>query len=167
MPIYEFYCVDCHRVFSFLSRRVRPRRRPDCPDCGRKRIERRASAFAVAGGRAEPPAETGGEIDDSRVERAMASLAADAERIGDDDPRAMAGLVRRMYDASGLPLGPGMDEAIRRMESGEDPDRIEDEMGEILEAEDPFADGPEEVRPGGAAARRLPPPTVDTTLYEL
>ena len=35
MPIYEFYCRDCHRVYSFLSRSVAPDRRPPCPKCGR------------------------------------------------------------------------------------------------------------------------------------
>jgi hypothetical protein len=58
-----------------------------------------------------------------------------------------------------------MDEAIRRLEAGEDPDEIEEEMGDALEQEDPFA-------AGGAAGglrnlRRRLPPSRDETLYEL
>ena len=33
MPIYEFYCPHCHRVFNFLSRAVNTDKTPDCPQC--------------------------------------------------------------------------------------------------------------------------------------
>jgi putative FmdB family regulatory protein len=166
MPIYEFYCPDCHRILSFLSRRVRPAGSPACPHCGTKRLRRRASSFAVSKGRAEPGPEGAEGVDEDRLERAMASLAADAERIDDQDSRAMAALMRRMYDATGLAVGPGMDEAIRRMEAGEDPDQIEDELGDLLESEDPFSAPGVSSRLSGIA-KRLRPPTVDTTLYEM
>ena len=95
----------------------------------------------------------------------MASMAGEAEKINEDDPRQMAGLMRRLYDATGLHLGSGMEEAIRRMEAGEDPDQIEDEMGDLLEDEDPFAlTG----QPGLKGLRkRFTPPQVDETLYEM
>ena len=54
MPIYEFYCSDCHTVFNFLARKTADRRRPDCPRCRRPKLERRASTFAVSSGRGEP-----------------------------------------------------------------------------------------------------------------
>ena len=34
MPIYEFACPRCRRIFSFLSRRVNPSHTPACPKCG-------------------------------------------------------------------------------------------------------------------------------------
>ena len=34
MPIYEFACPKCRRIFSFLSKRVNPDRLPRCPKCG-------------------------------------------------------------------------------------------------------------------------------------
>jgi putative FmdB family regulatory protein len=165
MPIYEFYCRDCHRIFSFLSRRVRPDGRPACPACGRQTLERRPSSFAVSRGRSEETADGPGDIDENRLERAMSSLAAEAEQVDEEDSRAMAGLMRKMYDASGLRLGPGMDEAIRRMEAGEDPDQIEDEIGDLLQHEDPFS--PAEGGRLRGLGKRLRPPTVDSTLYEM
>jgi len=48
-------------------------------------------------------------------------------------------MMRRLVDASGMKLGDGMAEAMRRMEAGEDPDQIEAEMGDVLEPEDPFS----------------------------
>ena len=73
--------------------------------------------------------------------------------------------MRRLYEATGLGLGPGMEEAIRRMEAGEDPDAIEDELGDVLGEEDPFAAGGRPALQG--LRRRLAPPTVDSTLYEM
>jgi putative FmdB family regulatory protein len=165
VPIYEFYCRDCHRIFSFLARRTGISKRPSCPRCGRKPLDRRVSRFAVSRGRSEPVSDEMPDLDEARLERAMSSLAGEAERIDEEDPRAVAGLMRRLYDATGLQLGPGMEEAIRRMEAGEDPDKIEDEMGELLEGEDPFAGGE---RSGlRDLRRRFEPPSVDETLYEL
>jgi len=45
MPIYEFYCVDCHTVFNFFSRRIDTEKRPSCPRCGRPGLERRLQQF--------------------------------------------------------------------------------------------------------------------------
>jgi len=61
-------------------------------------------------------------------------------------------------------LGPGMTEALRRMEKGEDPDQIEAEMGDLLEGEDPFLlPG----KTGGTRKGRPPAPRRDDTLYDL
>jgi putative FmdB family regulatory protein len=177
MPIYEFYCGSCHTMFSFLSRRVDTSKRPACPRCGRPQLERRTSRFAVSKGRPEPTA--GGsdvdDLDDARMDQAMDTLGRDAEGVDENDPRQVAGLMRRFYGATGLQLGGTMEEAIRRMEAGEDPDAIESELGEALEQEDPFGGGE-----GGSTddlprasgrlkrlSRRLRPPAVDRTLYEM
>jgi len=58
-------------------------------------------------------------------------------------------------------LGDGMQEALRRMEAGEDPDSIEADIGDVLENEDPFA-------PDSSGTRhRRTTPLRDETLYEL
>ena len=38
MPIYEFACPKCRKIFSFLSKRVNPDRTPECPKCGHKNV---------------------------------------------------------------------------------------------------------------------------------
>jgi putative FmdB family regulatory protein len=50
MPIYEFACPKCRRIFSFLSKRVNPGRLPVCPKCGSKKMSRQISRFATARG---------------------------------------------------------------------------------------------------------------------
>ena len=46
MPIYEFYCDDCHTIYSFFSRRVNTEKRPGCPDCSRSALTRQVSMFS-------------------------------------------------------------------------------------------------------------------------
>lgn len=166
MPIYEFYCADCHRVYNFLSRTVSTSRKPACPRCGRKELERKPSLFAVSRGGADAEQEDAlpSGFDEEKLANAMAGLEHEAAG-GEDDPKAAARMMRRLWDKAGLKLGPGMDEAFRRMEAGEDPESIEAEMGDVLESEDPFARAPS---PGGKKSlRRLLPPTVDPELHEL
>lgn len=170
MPVYEFYCADCHTIFNFLARTIHTTRRPACPRCGQKKMQRKISRFAISKGRPErgqgdddlPPG-----MDEEKMERALAAMASEAEGINEDDPRQMARMMRRLYDATGLQLSSGVEEAIRRMEAGEDPDKIEQEMGDVLEAEDPLLGASS----GGGRLRnlskKLRPPNVDETLYDL
>jgi putative FmdB family regulatory protein len=167
MPIYEFYCRDCHTVFSFLSRAAKPGKRPACPRCGRMELPRRPSAFAISKGRKESDGEAGEglpDFDESKLEQAMASMAGEMESLDESDPRQAARVARRLYEAAGIPVTGGMEEAIRRMEAGEDPESIEAEMGDVL-SEDPFAGAPEKRL--ARIRRKVLPPAVDTTLYEL
>ena len=166
MPVYEFYCKDCHVVFNFLARRVDTEKRPACPRCGRAGLKRQVSLFAISKGRKESDGDDGmPDLDEARMEQAMGALAAEAEGMDEDDPRAVARMMRKLYDATGMDLGGGMEEAIRRMEAGEDPDAVEEEMGDLLEGEDPFSGAGGKKLKG--LRRRLLPPQVDDTLYEL
>ncbi len=170
MPIHEFYCPDCHRIFNFLARRPNVSKRPACPCCTRTHLERRISRFAISKGQSEaaqapddmdlPPG-----LDEAKMERVLTEMASEAENINENDPRQMARMMRKLYDGTGLSLGEGMDEAMRRMETGEDPDAIEADMGDLLENEDfLFGKGKSGLK---GMARRLRPPEVDETLYDL
>ena len=170
MPIHEFYCPDCHRVYNFLARRPNMTRRPSCPRCSRHKLERRISKFAISRGLTVSSADPNGMdlpegLDEARMEQALAEMAGEAENINEDDPRQMARMMRKLYDATGLPLGDGMEEAMRRMEAGEDPDAIEAEMGDLLDNDDIlFGPGKSGLK---GMTRRLRPPEVDKKLYDL
>ena len=163
MPIYEFYCGKCNTLFSFFSRSVNTTKVPVCPRCGKK-LERKMSLFAkVRRGGGEEPAEDGmPPVDEAKMEKAMAMLAGEAEKLNEYDPRQAAQLMRKLTDATGISLGAGMEEALHRLEKGEDPDQIEAEMGDLLEGEEPFVMGAK-----GQKGRRKPKPRVDETLYDL
>jgi putative FmdB family regulatory protein len=162
MPVYEFFCEKCNTAFNFFSRSVNTTKIPACPSC-RWRLKRQMSLFAkVSRGKEEPADDGMPPLDEAKMEKAMAMLAGEAEKIGEDDPRQAAQLMRKLTDATGLSLGAGMEEALHRLEKGEDPERIEAEMGDLLEGEEPFlAEGRK-----GKSGRR-PKPRVDETLYDL
>ena len=165
MPIYEFACPKCRRIFSFLSKRLNPDRQPVCPKCGNKKLAKQVSRFAMTRGLKEPLAKTetdGGEppmpdLDDPRVERAMMELERDMEHLDENNPRHMAHMMRKMKDL----MPPGavpkeLDTAIKRLEAGEDPEKIEEDMGDLL---GDFMGGPEGERGEGAYTR-------DSGLYD-
>ena len=166
MPVYEFYCPTCHMIFNFLSRRINTDKQPHCPRCGRLHLDRQVSMFAISKGRTEEGEADMPDIDESRLKKAMQAMAAETEGMNEDDPRKAARMMRKLYEATGLQLGGGMEEAIRRMEAGEDPDQIEAELGDVLEGEDPF--GGLELKKGLKQLRdKYVRPKVDSTLYEL
>jgi putative FmdB family regulatory protein len=162
MPVYEFYCPDCHAIFTFLSRRVNKDKRPACPRCGRPELERQVSLFTVSSGQKDAPVDDMPELDEDRMERVMAALAGEMDRVDENDPRQMACFMRRFCEASGLDLGSEVEEAIRRLEAGEDPEKIGEDIVSLLDDECPV---------GRAAAkklkRRFVAPERDETLYVL
>jgi putative FmdB family regulatory protein len=163
MPIYEFYCDACNTIFSFFSKTIDTSKRPGCPACKAATLSRRMSAFAVTGRARESADADDLPFDESKMEQAMQMLTGEAEKINDDDPRQAAHLMRKLTQMTGLELGSGMQEALRRLEKGEDPEQIEAEMGEVLESEDPFQIAS---RKGPAKAERAAPRR-DETLYDL
>lgn len=120
------------------------------------------SLFAVTG-RAQEGADEDLPMDESKMEKAMAVLAREAENINEEDPRQAANLMRKLTEMTGMELGDGMAEALKRMEGGEDPEKIEAEMGDLMEG-DPF------VLPGKKRSKsslKQRPPRKDKTLYDL
>jgi hypothetical protein len=98
------------------------------------------------------------------------------DTLDENDPRQGAHLMRKLFDATGMPVGGGMEEALRRMEAGEDPEKIEEDMGDVFE-EDPFGgllggEGEEKDPEDGkkkrvGRLRRMLPPSVDPELHEM
>jgi putative FmdB family regulatory protein len=170
MPIYEFYCADCNTLFNFFSPTIDTEKRPDCPKCGRPELERRPARFATisrsseAGGGDEEDPFAG--LDESRMEAAMASLEQELGGVddGDPDPRQLATALRRVGEASGLEMGPKMEEMLARMEGGADLDALEDDMESLDDSDDSFEDFFRLKRKAAALAKR---PRVDDELYFL
>ena len=142
MPIYEFACPKCRKIYSFLSKRVNPTHSPVCPKCGNKKLEKQLSRFAMTKGLKEPAATTDAgegepmpDFDDPKVAAAMSELERDMEHMDENNPKHMAHMMKKMKDV----MPPGtmpkeMDEAIKRLEAGEDPEKIEEDMGDVFGA---------------------------------
>jgi len=141
MPIYEFACPKCRVIFNFLSKRVNPDRLPVCPKCGNKKMTRQISSFAALRGATDKSggasSEEGGEampdFDDPRVARAMSELEQDMAHVDENNPKHLAHVMRKMkglLPANAMPKE--LDQAIKRLEAGEDPEKIEADMGDLL-----------------------------------
>jgi putative FmdB family regulatory protein len=141
MPIYEFACPKCRVIFNFLSKRIEPEKLPVCPKCGNKNMVKQMSRFAAPKGVKEPTAastetEDGPpmpDMEDPRIMRAMSELERDMEHLDENNPKHMAHMMRKMKDV--LPAGTmpkELDVAIKRLEAGEDPEKIEEDMGDVL-----------------------------------
>ena len=136
--------------FQLPSKRTNPGRLPVCPKCGNKKMAKQMSRFAMSRGLKEPPAKSEAEsgeppmpdFDDPRMERAMMEMERDMEHLDENNPKHMAHMMRKMKDL----MPPGtvpkeLDVAIKRLEAGEDPEKIEEDMGDVL---GDFMGGPEE-----------------------
>ena len=148
-------------IFNFFSGTTNTEKRPMCPKCKNIKLERQMSTFAISRNRGEEEDMPMPDMDEAKMEQAMNVLASEAENIDENDPKQAANLMRKLTDMTGMDLGPGMEEALRRMENGEDPEQIEAEMGDLLESEDPFS------FKAKAGARKKRPPKVDEEMYYL
>lgn len=163
MPIYEFYCRKCNTLYNFFSRSVNTEKIPSCPRCKKVRLQRRMSVFAKISQRSDDAAsaEMPG-FDESKMEKAMEMLASEAGGIDENDPRQAARLMRKLTDATGLSLGEKMEEALARMERGEDPEKIEEEMGDSISEDELFV-----MAKKAAKGKKGAAPRIDDKLYDL
>lgn len=174
MPIREYACHGCRKILSFLVRGAEDKE-PVCPHCGAGDLEKVMSRFAVkttgksrapkpdsgvggpaldaGGGEGEPSPEQ-----ERRMETLMDQMGRDLDKIDENDPRQIGRFLRKFGEASGEDLGPEFREAVGRLEAGEDPEKVEEQLSEA------FGGGEDE---GDAAGAGGGPYTRDETLYDM
>jgi len=162
MPIYEFYCSGCHTIFNFFSKRIDTETCPKCPKCGKGKLDRQVSLFAAVSGGKEPDGADDMPFDESRMEGALTQLASEAEKIDENDPKAAANLMRKFSSMTGVEFGGSMEEALKRLESGEDPDQIEKDLGGLMDSDDEAFTVSQKL-----GKKRTRPPERDEKLYEM
>ena len=173
MPIYEYYCPDNHTVYQFYAETLAQGRTvPPCPDNPAFRMQKQVSAFAVNRGRPDAgPTSADGAADgagDARMEAAMGALEREFGQVDENDPRAMGRMMRRMAELTGEALDGGMEEVVRKLEEGVDPESLEERLevgsGEPEGAPWPAAESPEKRH--RFKPRRLAAPRRDPELYD-
>ena len=119
MPIYEYTCLDCRRRVSVFFRTFGEAsdEAARCPRCQGANLRRLVSKVAVL------------RSEESRFD----NLAGESMLAGleNEDPRALAGMMRKMSDQMGVPLDPEMHEVVQRLERGESPEAIEQSMPDL------------------------------------
>jgi putative FmdB family regulatory protein len=125
MPIYEYRCADCRRKVSVFFRSFSAVTDPVCPRCGGTQLTRMMSRVAVHRG-----GNGGNGGDDFGGDDFGGML----DGLDENDPRALARAMRQMSDEAGEPIEPEMEEALGRLEAGEDPERVmaglDEQMGD-------------------------------------
>jgi len=167
MPIYEFFSPDTNTVYSFFARSLSQGKAiPRCPDKPGAKMERMISRFAVTG-RASEKKNEAPDSSDPRMERVMAEMEREMSSMDESnpDPRALGRMMRKMTEATGQQMPKDMEQMIRRLESGEDPEKLEEEFGDAFENMD-LPEAPA-VEDSGAQPRRPRRPVRDPALYEM
>lgn len=181
MPIYEYYCARNHTVYQFYARTIaQGRTTPPCPDNPRWPLKRVVSQFAFTGLAREPatndPADpAAGE--DPRLEAAMQAMEREFESIDENDPKAMARMMRRMSELTGEKIDGEMEEVVRKLEEGADPESLEETLGgeDSPGEDDPYGEGPGSPPPADTGKtearmrwklRRASAPRRDPRLYD-
>ena len=119
MPIYEYFCLDCRKRVSVFFRTFSEASddAARCPRCEGAHLRRLVSRVAVL------------KSEDARLDdMADPSFMAGLEN---EDPRALAGFMRKMSDEMGEPLDAEMSEMVDRLERGESPEEIEKTMPDL------------------------------------
>lgn len=168
MPIYEYYCPDNNKLYTFLARSLAYRDKvPVCPDDESLKMERRVSRFAVIG-RAKEESEDDpfAGIDDAKMESFMADMEREMGVMDEEnpDPRQIGHFMRKMTDMMGDKTPPELREMVRRLESGEDPEKLEAEFGGMDEGGEGDALFSQMIKRAKATRKQ---PVRDPKLYEM
>ena len=187
MPIYEFYSPDTHKIYTFFARSsAYADRTPRCPDGKDHAMRKLISGFSVTGAgskdeeqRLDAPVEGGDDpfagMNESQMNAAMHELEKTVGSMDEEnpDPRQMGQLMRKMAEMTGDKLDEGMEEVVRKLEEGADPDELEDRLGDIMEDGGDFDDHPD-LKPGEKEAvsgrgrrTKRPQPSRDPEMYEM
>ncbi len=149
MPIYEFFSPTTGKIYSFFARSTRYADKvPFCPDGKKCKMTKMLSGFSVTG---NDSSETENEIhssdqdnpfegmDPRQSNRIMKELEGAMSGMDDEnpDPRHMGNLMRKMCEMTGEKMNGQMEEVVRKLEEGMDPNELEQEMGEFLEEDEP------------------------------
>jgi putative FmdB family regulatory protein len=119
MPIYEYRCHHCGKRVSIFLRSFAAAEdaRPHCPSCQSQELRRLVSRVATL------------TSEENRIE----SLA-DPSSLGDvdeNDPRSVARWMRHMGQETGEDLGPEFGEVVDRLEAGQSPEEIEQDLPDL------------------------------------
>jgi hypothetical protein len=141
MPIYEYYCPDNNTVYQFFAKTLAQGQTvPTCPANPSFRMEKVLSRFAITkgqkSGEQDAPvsaeglaADPSADGDDPRMEAALSAMEGEFASVDENDPRAMGRMMRRMAELTGERIDGEMEEVVRKLEEGTDPEKLEEQLG--------------------------------------
>lgn len=118
MPTYDFVCNACQKRFDvFMTFSEYGNKPVHCAHCGSGEVRRRMTKVRIA------------RSDESRLE----SAANDFPGLDglEDDPKALAQMMRKMGNEMGEDLPEEFDEVVDRLEAGQSPEDIESALPDL------------------------------------
>lgn len=117
MPNYEYRCLECKRRFEvYLSYDEYGKQTVRCTNCNSEHVQRRVGRIRFA------------RSEENRLE----DLADPSNLAGlEDDPKALAKMMRQMGSELDEDLGPEYNEVLDRLEAGQSPEEIESALPDI------------------------------------
>jgi putative FmdB family regulatory protein len=121
MPLYDYLCLDCKKPFDLFITYAEYGTRPAaCPACGSKHTRRRVPRVRVA------------KSEDSRMESLAGDFSDPSALAGlENDPQAMGRMMRKMGSEMGEELPPEFNEVVGRLEKGQSPEQIEQDLPDL------------------------------------
>ncbi len=107
-------------------------------------MKKLVSGFSITGDRKEPNAEESIEkleqedpfsgMSEAQTHAMMQEMEGAMQGMDEDnpDPRQMGSLMRRMCEVTGEKMDEPMEEVVRKLEEGMNPDELEDRMGDFM-----------------------------------
>ena len=159
MPIYEYRCQTCGKKQSVFWRSLSSVNESGltCARCASPKLVRLMSKVRVVRSASTTSASSDGGVSEGGDDAMMNEMAG----LDENDPRSMARFMRKMAQESGEDMGPEFNEVVGRLEKGEDPEKIEQSMGDLF-------GGDEMGGPGGMGGMGMDddyggPPAPDTS----
>lgn len=117
MPTYEYRCLSCRKRFDIFLTYAQYGNSPViCPHCQSAEVQRRVGRVRVA------------KSEESRLDSFSGADSLDGL---DEDPRALGRMMRKMSGELGEEMPPEFNEVVGRLESGQSPEQIEQDMPEL------------------------------------
>ena len=146
MPIYEFYSPTTSKIYSFYSRSISlAEKTPLCPDGKEHKMKKLLSGFSITSKDSKDDVDNdpstvdeGNPMDDldpQKAELLMRELEGATSQMDDEnpDPKQMGQLMRKMCDLTGEKMDEKMEEVVRKLEEGVDPEVLEEQMGDFVD----------------------------------
>jgi putative FmdB family regulatory protein len=118
MPTYDFICNDCQQKFDvFLTYSEYGKKAVHCAHCQSGNVRRRMTKVRIA------------KSDESRLESAADDFSG-LDGI-EEDPKALARMMRKMGNEMGEELPSEFNEVVDRLEAGQSPEEIESAIPDL------------------------------------
>jgi hypothetical protein len=129
MPIYEYYCENNNKIYSFLIKSPALRSiTPQCPDHPEFTLQKTVSQFAFISKVKETPVDDPFHgMNDHEMERVMQVMEQELSGFENQNPhpKEMGNILQRMNQILGDRVPKELQEISRRLQAGEDPDQID------------------------------------------